>query len=177
MPSQVPQGDNEPNMRFDIITKKTLNVGSFKKVLINNGWHIIGHGSYSDVYSKDGKSTVFKISGFLTDPWLTWAKATRRAKKENIHFPKIEKIIIGKNGYIAKMERLSPVKNGIKASRFSLVVAALYRSGMTTEELSHVFEAVSVMKTVKGLELDLHSENIMSRSGELVLTDPFEVGT
>jgi hypothetical protein len=80
--------------------------------LKNNGYKIIGTGSYSETYAKANETFVIKVAYLPDRTWLKFVELTH-TDKANPHFPKISRVrrYASEDGYafIAFVERLAPI--------------------------------------------------------------------
>lgn len=148
------------------------------------GFDLIGEGAFSEVYGKPYEPYVYKVSVMdrLDDGWLKYAKLVMSEFQDNPHAPKIYKLKVFENFYIAKMERLEfTVARSYDEkvqSLFDQVAEALHRnpSGYRAWDFSQQNPALGDLIfaiRMMGESCDFHDENAMIREdGTFVITDP-----
>lgn len=169
-------------------------------ILTKAGYDILGSGMFADVWAKAGESTVLKLFNSDDLGYMSFLKLVM--KHQSPHFPKFKGSFLKINDeYLAvRMEKLSPIV-GIEAVNVAEVIHG-YLSLKIDRDLEaklHGFEdpmdnepgykmMIEYNKKQPGLKdacdyladnvaaldggLDIHSENIMSRNGVWVITDP-----
>jgi hypothetical protein len=158
------------------------------------GYEVIGRGASALVLSSDSAQDVIKI-GPKSDCWLNMAKK----KSSNPHLPQIDSLELVGDHYVAKVEKLRPVKETFfKTGLFQCIAAWLFVHGNwangkavylgkygpdAIKEMSENLEQnrpemVEALKTIlssKGsCNLDMHPDNMMRRPSDntLVFQDP-----
>ena len=157
------------------------------------GYEVIGQGASALVLGTDSSNEVIKI-GPKSDCWLNMAKA----KSSNPHLPKISSLEMVGDHYVAKVEKLTPVKETFfKTGLFQCIAAWLYVHANWTNgkdvylgrynaeaikqmsvnletEKPDVVEALKVIMGCKAsCNFDMHPDNMMRRSDKtLVFQDP-----
>lgn len=148
------------------------------------GLELIGEGGFSEVYGAPYERYVYKVSVMdrMDDGWLKYARLVMSEFQDNPHAPKIYKLKVFENFYIAKMERLEfTVARSYDErvqSLFDKVAEALHRNpggygawdfSQQNPALDNLITAIRLM----GESCDFHDENAMIREdGTFVITDP-----
>lgn len=158
------------------------------------GYSVIGRGASALVLGSDSSSDVIKI-GPKSDCWLNLAKA----KSSNPHLPDILSLEMVGDHYVAKVEKLRPVKETFfKTGLFQCIAAWLtvhgnwvngkdvYLNKYSKEQIVQMSEnleqekpaIVQALKVILGAKgscnLDMHPDNMMRRPSDntLVFQDP-----
>jgi hypothetical protein len=158
------------------------------------GYHVIGRGASALVMANDSSNDVIKV-GPASDCWLNLAKI----KSTNVHLPDIKSLEMYGDHYLAKVEKLRPVKETFfKTGLFQCIAAWLYLNGnwqngrdvylgkYNDEHLDTMAkdlenakpDIVAALKVILGAKgscsLDMHADNMMRRPSDntLVFQDP-----
>jgi hypothetical protein len=158
------------------------------------GYQVISRGSGAIVLGNSHTDDVIKV-GPATDCWLNIAKV----HSNNAHLPDIKSLEMHGNHYLAKVEKLRPVKETFfKTGLFQCIAAWLYLNGgwkngrdvylnrFNDDQLNtmaadlekvkpDIVQALETIIHAKGsCNFDMHPENMMRRPSDntLVFQDP-----
>ncbi len=148
--------------------------------VINNftrkGFNMLGHGCYAAVFeSNTDPNLVYKGGTRSSDPFLAYIQEPTLAR--NIHFPRIYDIVINKDWYLVKMERLEPLPSH-KLEMSDEISSVVRGENNTLRYLEPTDDLYSLAHQIRELadrldvKLDLHQGNIMMRGLTPVITDP-----
>ena len=173
---------------------KQLPIKAVVQSYLSKGYEIIGQGASAMVLASDTSDEVIKI-GPAGDCWLNITKVC----KQSSHLPDVRSVEMYGDHYLAKVEKLRPVKETFfKTGLFQCIAAWLYLHGSwangkdvylnryTEEQLNTMAEDLATNKPdiVKALQLilqskgscnlDMHPDNMMRRPSDntLVFQDP-----
>lgn len=146
----------------------------------------LGFGNYAYTYlGIDGFVYKMNVTEEDADSWVHYAKES--LKNSNPFFPIIYEIKIYDDSYCCKMERLEKIKTTIKDDKFFFNLDELIYSGKVKKAVEHLNTVTTVdyktfqkwsrkihkiISKEKNIYLDIHSENIMQRGEQWVITDP-----
>lgn len=144
------------------------------KNFMRKGFHLSGCGYYAAVFeSQQDPNLVYKVGRTTYDPFLLYAAQTEF--RSNPHFPRIYKLTVFDDWYIAQIEALTPVPEHKRALTKRISESA-YKNELSMLESESLRQLISRIKqlveTNKDLQLDLHPGNIMMRGIVPVITDP-----
>jgi hypothetical protein len=142
------------------------------KNFIKRGFRLLGDGCYAAVFeSNTDPNLVYKIGNTVQDPYLDYINANIASK----HFPRIHKTYIDyeNNYYLVIMERLDPLPVHKRKTLTLDLLEQFTGDKQTSCAMLEVVEHVNKLLNEFGaIKLDLHSENIMMRGINPVITDP-----
>lgn len=165
------------------------------KELKSHGYKVINQGASAVIMAKDGENAIIKV-GPLDDCWYAFAKKAKSTS--NPHVPDIEKLEVLGHHYIAKVEKLLPVKDTFyQTGLFQCIASWLVKNAgwlnaktvylakykddaieqmakNLEKERPDMIPALKLITACKGsCSLDLHPENMMRRADKtLVFNDP-----
>jgi len=161
----------------------------FSDYLAQYGFRYVGQGFYGIVFEKPGYPYIFKV--FKEDPgYLSYVRFCK-SHQDNVHIPKIKGNIIKINDdtYAIRTEKLRPIEGrvGNAITSMSNYMRKIYRyerlsdfAKQDLEELSVEYPGIYELFKYfleNGYNLDMHSENLMMRGSDIVLTDPVTRGS
>jgi hypothetical protein len=173
---------------------KQLPIKDVVKQYLTKGYEVIGQGASAMVLAHDNGDEIIKI-GPASDCWLNITKVCDQSP----HLPKVSSVEMHGGHYLAKVERLRPVKETFfKTGLFQCIAAWLYLNGnwkngkdvylnrYSEEQLktmaadletnkADIVKALKLILQSKGsCSLDMHPDNMMRRLSDntLVFQDP-----
>jgi hypothetical protein len=162
--------------------------GAFEIRLEQNGWELIGEGTFGNVYEKDGQPDVLKVGGGKLDAWPAFAALVMTRHVGNPYALQVKSLEWFGDFYVARIERMdhtiSRESNNPQRIEYSEMVSALrnlkYRKYTpTVRHLEHTRpELYRLLRDIVDFILleadsDLHDENVMvAPDGRVVITDP-----
>lgn len=140
---------------------------------LDQGFELLGNGCYAAVFaSKTDPNVVYKVGVNVEDPFLDYINLT--SFEANEHFPKVHKLHLMEDYYIAVMEALTPVPHH-KISVCDNIRKAARSSAYADDVTINMVELITEIQKLAnrtGNKLDLHDGNIMMRGFTPVITDP-----
>ena len=142
--------------------------------LLRNNYSVLGSGHYSLVLqSKIKENVAIKLGKSTKDPFLSYI-TKMSFLQTNPYFPIIHNLYVDyeNNFYVARMEKL---EEGNFSNRLKLSKLFDKESFPETEDsnLNSIVRHIKEFALFYDVEVDVHSNNIMQRGNQLVITDPF----
>lgn len=138
---------------------------------IDQGFELLGSGCYAAVFaSKTDPNIVYKVGVNVEDPFLGYIGLNLAGLNE--HFPKIHRLCIMDDYYIAVMEALTPLPVHKYTISESIRKEVKYPAGEVTAAMAELICEIKKLAESNGHKIDLHNGNIMLRNLTPVITDP-----
>lgn len=171
---------------FDRTAHRYENLKKFTEFLADYGFKLVGKGSFGAVYEKPGYPWLFKLFTDDTpyEKYIRWVIA----HQNNPHVPKIKGGLIKINDktFVVRMEKLKPFNFMSSNLNLSTLSNILFNNDFNElssnqkawiksrfPQLPEVINAIEkIIASDYGIDVDIHSDNIMLRGDVPVITDP-----
>jgi hypothetical protein len=168
-------------------TAKELQFSNWHEYITKQGFVKLGKGKAGVVYEKPGYPWVFKV--FRNDPAFEYYFNYCKANQSNPHVPNLRGnlIKIGKNAYVMRMEKLTPIDEEFFDRIYDTINAMkIYKRypifskerktytdmiKQLKKEYPQMYKIIVDMMNSR-FALDLHYGNIMTRGNVPVIVDP-----
>jgi hypothetical protein len=161
-----------------------MGIKEIQEFLELQGYEEIGEGLVGRVYAKPGDDTVVKV-GYRHDTWMMIAREQLKSGYQNPHLQVVFSLHIFKDGFVARMERLTENCRGSEmdtltencwnyledAIKLPTQIPHIVK-GVTLAHVEALQFCLDATEAADSRQADLHHGNLMMRGQMPVFIDP-----